>query len=155
MKVLFGSLCSRKPYNGSTSYPAFRVQAPSHALCLPNGTAGEQIVQWTVLRRGNVRGAIEVVSKNGERGFAFFVESSPCEPCIFRFSANKELWCCWEPVFMALKNLPITEPQGPEFLSVSVRSHLIQVFEVLILHLMPRFRLRQFHYNINSTGICI
>lgn len=49
-------------------------------------------------------------------------------------------------MFMALKNLPITEPQGPEFLSVSVRSHLIQVFEVLILHLMPKFRLRQFHY---------
>jgi hypothetical protein len=55
---------------------------------------------------------------------------------------------------MALKNLTITEPQGPEFLSVSVRSHLIDIFEILILHLMPRFRLRQFHYDIKSTGLC-
>lgn len=61
MKVLFGSLCSRKPCNGSTSYPAFRVRAPSHALCLPNGTAGEQAVQCTVLRRGNMSGAIDVM----------------------------------------------------------------------------------------------
>jgi hypothetical protein len=159
MKVLFGSLCSRKPCNGSTSYPAFRVRTPSHAVCLPNGTAGQQTVHWTVLRRGNLLGVIEVmrqrmvnVDLHSSSKWSFF--SSPCEPCIFRFSANEELWCCSEPVFMALKNLPIKEPQGPEFLSVSLRSHLIQIFEGLILHQMPRFRLRQFHYNIKSTGLC-
>jgi hypothetical protein len=75
-------------------------------------------------------------------------------PCIFRFNANEEMRCCSEPVFMALKNLLITEPQGPEFISVSVRPHLIRVPEVLILHLMPRFRLRQFHYNIKLTSRC-
>lgn len=147
MKVLFGSLCTRKPCNGSTSYPAFRVRAPSHALCLRNGTAGEQTVQWTVLKRRNVPGAIEVmrqimvnVDLHSSSKWSFFI--SPCEPCIFRFSANEELWCWSKPVFMALKNLPITEPQGPEFLSILVRSHLIQVFEVLILHVMPRFRFK-------------
>ena len=159
MKVLFGSLCSRKPCNGSTSYPAFRVRATSHALCLPNGTAGQQTVQRAVLRRGNLPGVVEVMRQrmvnvllHSSSKWSFF--SSHYEPCIFRFSANEELWCCSEPVFMALKNLPIKEPQGPEFLSVSVRSNLIQVFEVLILHLMPRFRLRQFHYNFKSTGLC-
>lgn len=107
---------------------------------------------------GNVPGAIEVtrhrmvkVDLHSSSKWSFF--SSPSEPCIFCFSAKEELWCS-EPVFMALKNLPVTEPQGPEFLSVALRSHLIQVFEIFILHLMPRFRLRQFHYNIKSTGLC-
>jgi len=59
--VLFGSLCSRKPCNGSTSYPEFRVRAASHSLYLPNGTAGEQTVQWTVFRRRKVPGGMEVM----------------------------------------------------------------------------------------------
>jgi hypothetical protein len=102
MNVLFGSLCSRKPSNGITSYPAFRVRAPSHA------TAGERTVQWTVLRRGNMPGAIEVmrqrmvnVDLHSSSKWPFV--SSLCEPCIFRFSANEELWRYSEPVFMALK----------------------------------------------------
>jgi hypothetical protein len=69
MKVLFGSLCSQKPCNESTSYPTFRVRAPSHALCLTNGTAGQQTVQWK--RAWCSR---NYATKNGERGFAFFVE---------------------------------------------------------------------------------
>lgn len=79
-------------------------------------------------------GAIEVmrqrmvnVDLHSSSKWSFF--SSPCEPCMFRFSANEELCCCSEPMFLASKNLRITEPQRTEFLTVSVRSHLIQVFD--------------------------